>query len=92
MFSTRHRPLTSWPSYLSPADSHNAGNQLEFARPAILGSKSKVDSKVFRNDPFSKSAKKAMHFVARSPLDFGWGFGKIVPEYITAIVLAARPS
>ena len=78
IFSTRHRPLTSWPPYLPPADSLNAGNQLKFARPANLGSKSKVDSKVFRIDPFSKSAKKAMHFVARSPLDFGWGSGKIV--------------
>ena len=48
--------------HLPPADSLNAGNQLKFARPANLGSKSMVDSKVCRTNPFSKSAKKGNAF------------------------------
>ena len=70
---TRHRPLTSWPPYLPPADSLNAGNQLKFARPANLGSKSKVDSKVCRIDPFSKSAKKGNAFRCQESSRFWLG-------------------
>ena len=38
--------------YLPPADSLNAGNQLKFARPANLGSKSKVFKKCKKGNAF----------------------------------------